>query len=198
LKLYYSTLSPFARKVIVCAHEKGIAGRLELVPTSPTEDLGLRQLNPLAQVPTLLTDDGEALFDSPVICEHLELIAPEPRLIPAEGVDRVAVLQQQALADGLMDAAVARRREGLRPEGLRSTDEEARLAGKMGRALDWLESRAGELGATPDLGRIAVACALGYVDLRFGHEDFRVGRPRLAGWHAAFAARPSMVATVPG
>jgi glutathione S-transferase len=195
MRLHHSPASPFGRKVLVCAHEKAIAGRITVVPTSPALDPGLRALNPLAQIPTLVIDEGDALFDSTVICHYLELIAPDPPLYPTPPAALVAALRRQALGDAICDAAVLRRMESQRPAGERSAAQDARLAGRVGHALAWLEARPDELDGPPDIGRIAIACALGYLDLRFAHEPWRARHPNLARWFEAFDLRPSMRAT---
>ena len=197
MRLRYSPASPFVRKVLACAHEKGLAGTIELVPTMPTTDPTLGQENPLRLIPTLITDEGVALFDSPAIVDYLEMLAPQPALIPMTPGGRMLALRQQAVGDGICDAAVARRGESTRPAGEQSPAQLAKLAGRMGAGLDWLEAHVDELGQEPDVGRIAVACALGYLDLRFASEDWRPGRQRLAAWAAAFGQRPSMLATAP-
>ena len=195
MRLRHSPFSPFVRKVLVCAHEKGLAGRIELVPTSPNEDATLAAENPLRLIPSLVTDDGMALFDSPVICEYLEQLAPQPALLPADPKARLAALRLQVVGDGIGDAAVGRRMEFLRPDGEKSAANMAKLGARVAAAADWLEAHRGELDGPPTLGSIAVACALGYLDLRFGHEDWRPGRPALAAWYASFCERPSMQAT---
>ncbi|HMR30649.1 MAG TPA: glutathione S-transferase N-terminal domain-containing protein [Geminicoccaceae bacterium] len=195
MRLRYSPASPFVRKVLVCAHEKGLAETIELVPTMPTTDSTLGQENPLRLIPTLITDEGEALFDSPAIVDYLEILAPQPALIPMSPGSRMLAMRQQAVGDGIADAAVARRGESVRPAGEQSPGHLAKLKGRVDAALDWLEAHIEELGQEPDVGRIAVGCALGYLDLRFASEDWRKGRPHLAAWAAAFDDRPSMQAT---
>lgn len=197
MRLRYSPASPFVRKVLVCAHEKGLAETVELVPTVPTTDPTLGQENPLRLVPTLITDEGVALFDSPAIVDYLEMLAPQPALIPMSPGSRMLAMRQQAVGDGIADAAVARRGESIRPAGEQSPGHLAKLKGRVEAGLDWLEAHVEELGQEPDVGRIAVACALGYLDLRFASEDWRTSHPHLATWAAAFGDRPSMQATKP-
>lgn len=200
MKLRHSPTSPFVRKVLVLAHEVGVADRLEIVPTDAwSEATDLVSQNPLSKVPTLVLDDGAALYDSPVICEYLDdLHAGEPRL-PRDGADRWAVLRLEALADGMMESAVAVFIERVRrPEDKRWEAGVLREQATLGRALDHLERSVAELSSEPPhLGAIAVACALGYLDLRGAVADWRAGHPALAAWFEAFAARPSMRATAP-
>lgn len=196
LRLFWSSRSPFARKVMVAAHELGIAGRIETVRvvvsgTAPNE--AVLHHNPLGQIPTLLLEDGSALFDSAVIVDYLDHAFGEHRLLPRDGAARFAVLRLQAIGDGMMENSV--RRLGERSRGALGSAAHAeghRL--KLGRALDRMEQEAASL-ASVDAGSIAVACGLGHLDFRFADDDWRTARPRLAAWYADFAARPSMQAT---
>ena len=197
MRLRFNPASPFARKVLVVAHEKGLAEQIEIVPTDPRSDPTLASENPLRLIPALVTDDDLALFNSPVICEYFEILRPDPRLVPLEPEARLRVLRLQALADGMCDAAVARRHEGLRPDGERSPSTLERLSQKVQGGLDWLEGNEQDLGNEADLGRLAVACALGYLDFRFRDEDWRASRPRLTRWIDRFGSRPSLQATEP-
>jgi glutathione S-transferase len=197
MKLRYSVNSPFARKVLMLAHEAGLAGRLELVATDAFADASLRQLNPLSKVPALVLDDGSVLYDSPVIAEYLDSLHGGRPLFPAAGPQRWGALRLQALGDGICDAALLRRMETLRPAGLQSADwiERQRLA--MTAGLDELERRVAELEGEPTIGSLAAAAALGYADLRWASDDWRAGRPRLAAWLAGFAERDSFRLTRP-
>jgi glutathione S-transferase len=197
MKLYYSLASPYVRKVRMTALELGLDDRLELVLTDAwTVTEGLPQDNPLCKVPTLVLDDGTPLFDSPVICEYLNSLAGGT-LFPPDGPDRWTALRLQALADGLCDAAIARRLETLRPESLRSATWIARQQAAMVRALDALEGRIEELSGAVTIGTLAVATVLGYLDLRFAEDQWRVGRPRLAAWFVEAGRRPSFEVTRP-
>ena len=197
MKLHYSPTSPFVRKVLVAAHEKGLADRIDLTSPETMTTGELRADNPLEKVPCLIDDDGRALYDSHVIVDYLDSIGSGPVLTPAEPKARVAVLLRHALADGLMDSAVAGVGEMRRPEGLLWSDNLKRQKGKIERALDALETQAQAMGETLDLGTLSVGCALGYVDFRYGDMNWRETRPRLAAWYEAFSRRPSMVKTAP-
>jgi glutathione S-transferase len=200
MKLYYSPTSPFVRKVLLTAIELGLRDRIELVPVqhSPVEpDAALDQTNPVGKIPTLIADDGTEVYDSPVICEYLDSLHQGARLFPASGTARWHALRLQALADGIMDAAVLVRYETwLRPAELRWqawTDGQMR---KIERGLDALEGQvAGLAGLT--IGTISAACALGYIDLRLGSLGWRDRRPQLSSWLADFARRPSFHDTRP-
>lgn len=197
MKLHYSPSSPFVRKVMIAAHEKGLADRIELTSPATMANGELRLDNPLEKVPCLVDDDGRAIYDSHVIVEYLDAMGSGPKLVPSEAAARVAVLLRHALADGLMDAAVAGIGEQRRPEALKWADALERQKGKMARAMDALEAQVDTLGTEPDLATISVGCALGYTDFRYGDMDWRAGHPKLAAWYEAFSKRPSMAATVP-
>lgn len=197
MKLYFNPASPFVRKVRVTAHELGLSDRIELTslsltPVSPHD--GVRSKNPLGKIPTLVTDDGAALFDSPVICEYLDALAGGNRIFPPIGAARWTALRRQALADGIMDAAVLTRyEEAVRPKELRWQNWVDAQFLKIRTALDGLERE--HLESTFDIGTISIACALSYLDLRFAGEGWRTSRPRLAAWTAAISERPSLAAT---
>jgi glutathione S-transferase len=198
MKLRYSTTSPYVRKVVVTALETGQDGRVERVATSTADPKsGLAEQNPLGKVPALLTDDGTVLYDSPVICEYLDSLHGGRKLIPASGAARWTVLRQQALADGILDAAVGRIVETRRPAGEQSPSFIEKQRTVVGRALDAFEKEAASLPGEPTLGTIALGCALGYLDFRYAADEWRKGRPNLAKWYETFSKRPSMIATVP-
>jgi len=198
MKLYFNPASPYVRKVRVTAHELGLGDRIELIsitltPVSPHE--ALRASNPIGKIPALVLDDGTALYDSPVVCEYLDALAGGNRIFPAAGAARWTALRRQAIADGIMDAAVLTRyEEAVRPKELRW---QAWVDGqflKIRTALDVLEKE--NLAGAFDIGTLSIACALGYLDLRFASEGWRASRPRLASWDAAISKRPSLAATM--
>lgn len=196
MKLYFSATSPYVRKVMACAIARGIEGRIQPVPTNPHESPpALVHDNPLSKVPCLVTEDGFALFDSPVICEYLDSVGDVIPLFPPHGAARWRALRFQAMGDGILDAAVLRRMEGARPREAARDGVVERQGAAVSRALDALEADppANHL----DIGAIAVACALGYLDFRFAHEPWRDGRPKLAHWFEAIAARPELARTGP-
>ncbi len=197
MKLCYSLTSPYVRKVVVCAAEIGLSDRIELALIGPQNAAELRQDNPLGKVPALVTEAGEALYDSPVICEYLDSLHDGEKLFPATGEARWRALRLQALGDGVLDAALLVVMEGRRPESERSPGFVELQKRKIGDALDALEADAGELGGALDIGAITVGCALGYLDFRLGEDGWRTGRPGLAAWYEDHARRPSMVASVP-
>jgi glutathione S-transferase len=196
MKLFYSATSPYVRKVLVCAILRDIDQRIERVPTNPHESpAALIAENPLSKIPCLLTDDGFALFDSPVICEYLDQLGDALPLSPQTGAARWVALRLQAVGDGILDAAVARRMESAKPLDSARETFIVRQKQVVHRALALLERES--LGALADIGAVSVACALGYLDFRFGAENWRPDHPRLADWFAPIAELPTMINTAP-
>jgi glutathione S-transferase len=197
MQLLYQTHSPFARKVLVLAHEAGIADRLQVIhhETSPTRrNDAVFALNPLGKVPVLVLPDGFAMFDSVVICEYLDGLHDGPRLIPDAGPARWAALRLQALAQGLCEAGIALRWETeRRAEALRYQPLADGMATKLIEAYDFAD---GDSALDPPLhvGHIALATALDWLAFR-ALPDFRPGRDRLTAWYRSFIQRPSMRAT---
>jgi glutathione S-transferase len=196
VKLFHSPTSPYVRKVMACAITRGIDGRIELLPTnanaSPPE---LLAANPLSKVPCLLTDDGVALFDSPVICEYLDTVGEALPMFPAQGAARWRALKQQAMGDGILDASVPRRGELQKPQDAGRIAWIARQKAAVERTLDALEADPPHRIA--DIGSIAVACALGYLDFRYASDPWRPTRPKLAAWCEAFGRNPAIARTAP-
>jgi glutathione S-transferase len=193
MKLRYSTTSPFVRKVRVLAIETGQIDRIELVKTVTTDpDLG--RDNPLQKVPALELEDGSSLYDSRVICEYLDA-QTGGKLFPAAGPARWTALRRQALADGMADAAVLRMMESRKPEHQRSADWDKRQQLKVTQGLAALERD--HLGPQLDIGTLAVAIVLDYLDFRFKAEDWRQDHPKLAAWHKTFSERASLKKTLP-
>lgn len=196
MKLFYSPTSPYVRKVMICMILRGLEGRVELLPTNPhTSPEPLLAANPLSRVPCLVTDAGQAIYDSPVICEYLDGLGNAAPLFPSPGPARIAALVLQALGDGMMDAAIARRMSDALPQDDGRQAFGQRQQGVVARGLDALEA-APPQGLT-EIGAITVACALGYLDFRFAHEPWRETHPKLAAWYASVAAAPPIARTVP-
>lgn len=205
MRLLYAPASPFVRKVTMTAHIKGLtdAITLEHADTRGPHNAALAAANPLSKIPALVLADGTALFDSFVICEYLDSLAPTPVLFPASGMERYRVLTRAALADGIMDAAVLQVYERrFRPEAIWSPEWLARQQAKVDGGLDALEAdpfRGGVAAEarSPDYAAISTAAALGYLDLRHG-SGWRTTRPRLSAWLDGFAASvPAYGATLP-
>ncbi|MBS0520270.1 MAG: glutathione S-transferase [Proteobacteria bacterium] len=200
MKLYYSPASPYARKVRVVAIETGLDKKIEMVnvaltPVAPNADVDKH--NPIGKIP-VLSVKGMDLFDSPVICEYLDSHHKGRKLFPRKGRQRWMALRQQAMADGLLDAALLARYENfLRPEEKRWADWSKGQMKKVEGVLTQLDAEAKALKGKPTIGTISIACALGYLDFRFATFDWRARHPKLAKWYAAMAKTPSMKATIP-
>ena len=189
MKLHWSPRSPFVRKVMIAAHELGVAERIDTVRTV----VGMEQINqgllvdnPLNKIPTLVLDDGRAIYDSLVICEYLDAMAGGTLFAG----DRWEVLTRHALANGLLDLLIL-----FRHERTRQAPGEGVLAAFMAKT----HSALGALRVPPagrvDIGDITLGVAMAYLDFRFDDIDWRGARPDLATWHATFCERPSMTAT---
>jgi glutathione S-transferase len=200
MKLYSSPTSPYVRKVMVVAIEAGIETQIERIGTDISQpDSQFQAHNPLSKVPALVAADGLVLFDSRVICEYLDSLHHGHKLFPDDPAQRWPALRRQALADGILDAAVLCRLEVfLRPESMRFQPWIERHWSKVQRGLDALEAEAGALAASPlSIGHVAAGCALGFLDFRFAEMPWREGRPLLDAWFATMADRVSMSATMP-
>ena len=191
LVLRSSPPSPFGRKIKIAAKVLGLMDKItiEVADTANPED-SLRDQNPLGKIPALVLEDGSVLYDSRVITEYLDFIAGGNRLLP-EGDARFPVLRLQALADGIVDASILQVYEKrFKPEEYRFEDWLSYQQAKVTRGLNWLEANTpAALTSTSkvDAGSIALACALGYLDLRFAGE-WREGRPNLVAWLDSFDA----------
>lgn len=199
MKLIYASASPFVRKVRVLTHEAGIADQVDLisVATSPLATAAeVRAANPVGKIPALIRPDGPAIYDSRVICRYLD-DKMDAGLYPEDEIWEVLTLE--ATADGIMDAAVLMVYEGrLRPNHLIFDDWVEGQWSKVTGALDALNERwMGMLNGPLNMGQIAVACALGYLDFRHGARNWRDGRGALDDWYAVFSERDSMKATMP-
>lgn len=200
MKLYYAQKSPFVRKALVVANEAGIDDKLEKIDCSTTTPVNpdLSNANPLKKLPALELDDGTILFNSPVVCEFLDAEFGDGSLFPRESSARWNALRLQALADGLLDAAILSRYETtLRPENLRWDDWVTGQMNKVDGALGEMENCAATFDGRVDIGTISVACAIAYLDFRYKDKDWRAACPELAAWYAEFSKRPSMQATQP-
>lgn len=201
MKLFFSPASPFVRKVMVCAIERGIDGQIEKLASAAhpiNQDATIKAHNPTGKVPTLVADDGMAIYDSRVICEYIDSIGSAPALFPA-GADRWPALVLQSAADEMLDAALLARYEAVaRPEALRWADWSSGQLTKMRTTVSsFSEAWLPHLESRLDIGTIAVGVSLAYLDFRFPDIGWRSGNERLADWYARFAERPSMKATIP-
>lgn len=196
MKLYYSATSPYVRKVMACAIIRGLDGRIEKHATNPhASPADLVADNPLSKVPCLVTDDALSLFGSQLICEFLDSLGEELPLFPAHGAPRWRALKFQSLGDGILDAAVPCRGEQGKPQEEARDAQIARYKMVMNRAVDVFESDPPHKHV--DIGSVTVACALGYLDFRFGSDPWRPGHPKLASWYDGFAKNKGLAETAP-
>jgi glutathione S-transferase len=181
--------SPFGRKVKVAASLLGLDGSIKVVVTDTSNpDDPLRTDNPLGKIPTLVTENGMVIYDSRVILEYLDHLAGGGKIIPAGGMERIRCLTLHALADGLAESALLRVYEGrFRDPATHSARWMDHQSGKTARTLAYLEEAPPAWNGLPDVGVIGVACALGYLDLRFPG-SWRDGHPKLVAWLDRFAA----------
>lgn len=198
MKLYGTQTSPYVRKVRVVLREKGIACQfIEESPSKP--DSRIAQLNPLGKIPVLELDNGEILFDSPLLVEYLDALKGEP-LIPASGEPRWQMLRWHALGQGILDTVVARMLEKRRSPGQQSAEFITRQEGKIERALGYADkAEKGEaylIGDQFGMADVALGVALEYIDFRYYH-DWRGRHSRLALWLAGISTRPSFAETQP-
>lgn len=182
--------SPFARKVRIAASVLGLSSKIELRPVNLDDDADdVRVQNPVGKIPVLVLEDGTSYFDSRVIAEYLDYVAGGGRIIPKDGPARFETLRLQALCDGMLDACVLQVYEGrYRPADKHVQSWLDRQNEKVARGMKVLEAAPPKLNATPDIGQIALACLLGYRDLRF-NGTWRKEYPRLLAWHDKFAAQ---------
>ena len=199
MKLHHAAASPFVRTVMITAHELGVADQIELIDPGivlPIErHEGVTSDNPLGRIPTLITDDGDAMYDSRVICEYLDDIA-QGSVFPANHKERFRALTLLALAQGVCDTAVNLRYETfLRPKEKQWDNwierQEHRILDVLNDLeLNWLQDL-----KSLTIGTIGTAAMLGYLDFRFDDMGWRTGRPGLENFYEQFSARPSMHAT---
>ena len=201
MALHWSPRSPYVRKVMISAHEMGLADRLKTLRTvvgGTAAHLELMRQNPLGKIPTLVLEDGTILFDSPVICEYLDTLHGGPKLYPAAGLERFTALRRHALGSGMIDLGLLLLGERSRPEGHRSQPHTDLWTLKLRTSVAALEQEADAIAATAfTIGHVAIGVALGYLDFRFDALQWRTGHPRLTEWYVTFLKRPSVQANVP-
>lgn len=200
MKLYGSTRSPYARKVLIAAHETGTIGDIAMEPmvvTALAANPTMLSVNPLGQIPTLILADGQALFDSNVICRYLDLVLGNGQLHPREVAAEIAMLRLLALGDGLTAVLMSLLSEKSRNQPDQSEQRLAALRKKPPLIFATLEAEAARMMQAPfDMAQIAIVSALCYIDFRLsGDVVWREAHPTLANWFAAVGKRPSVVAT---
>jgi glutathione S-transferase len=195
MKLKYSPNSPYVRKIVVLGLELGLDEKIvrETLTLSPYEpNPEVLAVNPLGKIPVLINDEGQPLFDSTVACEYLCAAASDQSWFPAPGPARWHALRCNALANGMLEAAQLVRFELSRPEAYRYTKWSDAQMGKLTRSFAFLEAN---LPAEADIGAVAVACAIGWLDFRFPDLKWRDSAPKLTAWFDRFSARPSFGST---
>lgn len=199
--LHWSPRSPYVRKVLIAAHEAGLADRIETVRTvvaAAEPNTELMKQNPQSRLPTLVLADGTVIYDSVVICEYFDTLHGGDKLFPAAWPERLVALRRHALGDGMLDTMLMWRGEVLRPAGGQSIKHMQAWRLKTNVSVDMLEEDADALAASRfSIGHVTIGVALGYIDFRFPELAWRNGHPRLARWYESFTARPSVKATEP-
>jgi glutathione S-transferase len=198
MKGYATVNSPYARKVRIAIIETGQPDLIDWQMLSRAERTQLiPPINPLGKVPVLVLDSGEALFDSPVICAYVDSLHNGQKLIPSDEQERWRVLRLEAQGDGLGEAIVAVALEKAKPEDSRSQALIDRQGGKAASAMAALNGEAANFRDPVSMGEIAVACAIGYLELRNVDDGWRDRYPTLATWYSKICERPSFIETAP-
>jgi glutathione S-transferase len=196
MRLLGSLRSPYVKKVMVVAAELRLLDRIELEIHSvhlAAQVLAVMNINPLNKIPTLITDEGDAIFDSLVICEFLNGLDGEGRILSNDPQRRLKTLQMHALASGLLDVSIMRLVEIAKPETRQWPEVILATGVKINAALDYLEHRSSELMAEGcTLGTLSIAVAINYIDFRFSSLGWRHSRPQLDTWHSQFSRRPAI------
>ncbi len=200
MKLVGTLTSPFVRKVRVVLAEKKID--YEFVIDSPWDATsGVPDINPLGKVPVLILDDSTVLFDSGVIVEYIDSVAPNNKLMPESNRERAEVKRWAALADGICDAAAQIFLERKRPSLQRSQEWIDRQYGKIARGCEYMSNDLGNgaycLGKQYTLGDVSVGCALGYLEFRLPEVNWRERYANLARLYDKLMQRPAFIDTVP-
>ena len=199
--LHWSPRSPYVRKVLITAHETGIADRIETVRTvvaASEPNVELMKENPQSRLPTLRLADGTVIYDSIVICEYFDSLHNGAKFFPPNWPERLTALRRHALGDGMLDTMLMWRGEALRPPANQSIKHMQAWRLKTNVSVDMLEEEADALGQSPfSIGHIGIGVALGYIDFRFPELAWRKDHPHLTSWYETFAARPSVTATEP-
>lgn len=199
MKLLAAPTSPYVRKVRVLVIEKQLQDQVEIVNVAASDlPAELVNANPLARIPTLVRDDGSSLVDSPVICEYLDSLGKDAGERSGTGDDVWAVKHLHAFADGVIDTVFSIAMERRRDESEQSPAYIKKQIERIARGVAALNAQVGSFAETPNLGEIAVACCLGYMDLRLANDiDWRKENAALAEWFAEVSKRPSLTQTKP-
>ena len=199
MKLIYSPTSPYARKVRVVILEKELESQVGLVILAPSElPAELLKANPLSRIPTLVRDSGSPLIDSPFICEYLDSLGNNAGILSGMGEDIWAVKHLHAMGDGILDTVFSVSMERRRNESEQSPAFIKGQVARVQRTVNALNEEVASFSSKPKLGELAMACALGYIDLRLSNDlDWRAGNSHLSDWFAEISKRPSLANTEP-
>jgi glutathione S-transferase len=196
MKLYFAPTSPYVRMVRVAALEKGVADRIELVDAR-AEGNDTEEKNPLNKVPAFVTDDGEVLIESKLICQYIDSLAGGPELYPSDAAARRRVLQHEAVIHGVMDAAVLRRMETRREEGKFSPWWDERQQRKVILGLAQIDRDLDDMVGGNTIVPITLGCTLSFMDRILPDTDWRTDHPKIAAWFEKYDKTPHMQATAP-
>ena len=199
MKLHWTSRSPYVRKVMIVAHETGLAEEI----TTIRSVVGRMTINPdvvedfpVGRIPALVLDDGMVLSGSFAICDYLDSLHQGRKLIPAHGESRWRELELHGVADGMLDVLQNWRYGKMKPEAHRGEALREACAAKVRHCLAWLDRRAGNFSSLEyGIGQITAGIALDYLDFRFSGIDWRESNPSLCEWHKDFCERPSSKAT---
>lgn len=183
MKLYYSITSPFARKIRVASMLLKLDAEIELINTDVYAKSGYYRINPLSKIPSLTTREGQTLTNSPFILEYLDYISLSKKILPLAGPERWPALHFQSIADGIMEASVLRRYESLRPVDRKDNNFENRQKEKVAHGLEFFEANHYLMKKDWGIAEISLACALGYLELRFPQENWLKSYPHLQSWY---------------
>lgn len=196
MKLYWSSRSPYVRKVMICAYELGMADsieRIHSVVSMSNPNMEVMHDNALGKIPTLILDDGRVLYDSVVICEYLDSLRASALLFPPQGEARWTALRRHALGNGMLDTLLLWRSEISKPAARQTPEWLATFSLKIRNALEVIEADADALSHGPfDIGQIGIGAALVYLDFRFADMSWRSGHPRAEAWMQQFQQRESV------
>lgn len=200
MKLRWAPGSPFVRKVTVTAIEVGLDDQIERIMTEYHKpDSDIIDHNPLGKVPAMILDDGDILVESKVICAYLDSLHDGHKIIPTDPEIRFKVLSLEALADGMTESAINVQRERGRPPEGQSDAIRDKQWGKFERAMDWINANPRVLEGPLNIGHIAIATGIGWVEFRMSDilGDWKARWPMLGAWYDQVSERPSFQATVP-
>jgi glutathione S-transferase len=206
MRLFWTPASPFVRKVMVAAHELKLVRQIEIVPTAWPHEWATRTIafdedfvaaNPVGRIPTLVTEEGTAICESNLICRYLAARVAGAKLIPGNTADDLPALRLWGIADGALEAMIARRAETLRADRERSDDFIRKQRQRIARCFDGFDVSYLASGKEPTIAHVAAGIACGYMDFRFPADAWRDNRAPLARWYDDFATRESMKLTMP-